>query len=138
MKTEIGQNYQPFLQELLVKIKETRYEMLKTVSHQTVLLYWEIGKSVSEKVHSEKLGKSVVEQLSKDLQTEFPGVRGFSARNIWNMKSFYDFYTKNEKLQPLVAEIGWTQNCIIIEKCKDIVQVEYYLRKSKQMGCLLC
>jgi predicted nuclease of restriction endonuclease-like (RecB) superfamily len=134
MKTEIGQNYQPFLQDILVKIKETRYEMLKTVSHQTVLLYWEIGKSVSEKVHSEKWGKSVVEQLSKDLQTEFPGVRGFSARNIWNMKSFYDFYTKNEKLQPLVAEIGWTQNCLIIEKCKDIVQVEYYLRKSKQMG----
>jgi predicted nuclease of restriction endonuclease-like (RecB) superfamily len=134
MKTEIGQNYQPFLQEILVKIKETRYEMLKTVSHQTVLLYWEIGKSVSEKVHSEKWGKSVVEQLSKDLQTEFPGVRGFSSRNIWNMKSFYDFYTKNEKLQPLVAEIGWTQNCLIIEKCKDIVQVEYYLRKSKQMG----
>jgi predicted nuclease of restriction endonuclease-like (RecB) superfamily len=50
------------------------------------------------------------------------------------MKSFYDFYTKNEKLQPLVAEIGWTQNCLIIEKCKDIVQVEFYLRKTKQMG----
>jgi predicted nuclease of restriction endonuclease-like (RecB) superfamily len=134
MKTEIAQNYQPFLQEILVKIKQARYEMLKTVSQQTVLLYWELGKSVSEKVQSEKWGKSVVEQLSNDLQSEFPGVRGFSARNIWNMKSFYDFYTKNEKLQPLVAEIGWTQNCLIIEKCKDIVQVEFYLRKTKQMG----
>jgi predicted nuclease of restriction endonuclease-like (RecB) superfamily len=134
MKIEITQNYQPFLQEILVKIKQARYEMLKTVSQQTVLLYWELGKSVSEKVQSEKWGKSVVEQLSNDLQSEFPGVRGFSARNIWNMKSFYDFYTKNEKLQPLVAEIGWTQNCLIIEKCKDIVQVEFYLRKTKQMG----
>lgn len=127
-------NYQPFLKEILLKIQLTRYEMLKTVSKQTVALYWEIGKSVSEKVKSEKWGKSVVEQLSKDLQTEHPGIRGFSARNIWNMKNFYEFYSKNEKLQPLVAEIGWTQNCLILEKCKENNQIEYYLRKTKQMG----
>jgi hypothetical protein len=66
----------------------------------------------------------VVEQLSKDLQTEFPGIRGFSARNIWNMKNFFEFYAANEKLQPLVAEIGWTQNCLILEKCKDIHRID--------------
>ncbi len=63
-------NYQPFLKEILSKIQLARYEMLKTVSNQTVALYWEIGKAVSEKVKLEKWGKSVVEQLSKDLQTE--------------------------------------------------------------------
>jgi len=127
-------HYHPFLKEILSKIQLARYEMLKTVSKQTVTLYWEIGKSVSEKVKSERWGKSVVEQLSKDLQTEHPGIRGFSARNIWNMKNFYEFYSSNEKLQPLVAEIGWTQNCLILEKCKDIQRIEYYLRKTKQMG----
>ena len=127
-------HYQPFLKKILSKIHLARYEMLKTVSKQTVALYWEIGKAVSEKVNNEKWGKSVVEQLSEDLQTEHPGIRGFSARNIWNMKNFYEFYTENEKLQPLVAEIGWTQNCLILEKCKDLHQVEYYLRKTKQMG----
>ena len=111
-------NYQPFLDEILAKIQVARYQMLKTVSKETVNLYWNIGKMVSEKVAREKWGKSVVEQLSKDLQVEFPGVRGFSARNIWNMKSFYEAYSQNEKLQPLVAEIGWVQNCLIIEKCK--------------------
>lgn len=50
------------------------------------------------------------------------------------MKSFYEFYSENEKLQPLVAEIGWTQNCLILEKCKEKNQIEYYLRKTKQMG----
>jgi predicted nuclease of restriction endonuclease-like (RecB) superfamily len=85
-------------------------------------------------VKTEKWGKSVVEQLSKDLQKEHPGIRGFSARNIWNMKNFYEFYSLNEKLQPLVAEIGWTQNCLILEKCKDNQKIEYYLRKTKQMG----
>lgn len=74
------------------------------------------------------------EQLSKDLQTEFPGIRGFSARNIWRMKTFYEFYAENEKLPPVVAEIGWTQNCLILEKCKDKLKIEYYLRKTKEMG----
>ncbi len=50
------------------------------------------------------------------------------------MKSFYEFYAENEKLQPLVAEIGWTQNCLILEKCKDKLKIEYYLRKTKEMG----
>jgi len=127
-------NYQPFLQDILKKIQSTRYEMLKSVSRQTVLLYWDIGKSVHEKVKQESWGKSIVEQLSADLQKEFPGIRGFSARNIWNMKGFYEFYLKHEKLQPLVAEIGWTQNCIILEKCKIEEQIAFYLKKTKQMG----
>lgn len=52
------------------------------------------------------MGQSVVERLSKDLQIEFPGIRGFSARNIWRMKTFYEVYQDSEKLPPLVAEIG--------------------------------
>lgn len=126
--------YQPFLEQILTKIQSARYEMLKTVSKQTVALYWEIGKSVSQQMQDQGWGKSIVEQLSKDLQREFPGIKGFSARNLWNMKNFYEFYAQNEKLQPLVAEIGWTQNCIILEKCKDIHRIEYYLKKTKQMG----
>ena len=128
--------YQPFLKEILSKIQLARYEMLKTVNKQTVALYWEIGKSVSEKTEQEQWGKSVVEQLSKDLQTEHPGIRGFSARNIWRMKTFYEVYRDNQFLPPLVAEIGWVQNCLIIEKCKDSVQREFYLRKTKQLGNL--
>ena len=122
MEENINTNYQPFLKEILTKIQLARYEMLKAVSQQTVALYWEIGKSVSEKVEYEKWGKSVVEQLSKDLQTEHPGIRGFSARNIWRMKTFYEVYKASQFLPPLVAEIGWVQNCLIIEKCKDDVK----------------
>jgi predicted nuclease of restriction endonuclease-like (RecB) superfamily len=134
MTNKLAINYEPFLKEILAKIQSARYEMLKTVSRQTVLLYWDIGKSVSEKAQNNGWGKSIVEQLSKDLQTEFPGIRGFSASNIWRMKTFYETYYDNEKLAPLVREIGWVQNCLIIEKCKDDSRREYYLRKTKQMG----
>lgn len=132
--TQLTEAYKPFLKEILIKIQKARYEMLKTVSSETVNLYWNIGKDVSKKVEQEKWGKSIVEKLAKDLQTEFPGVRGFSVRNIWNMKSFYEAYCENTKLQPLVAEIGWTQNCIIIEKCKDKLEREFYLKQTKIKG----
>jgi len=108
--------------------------MLKAVSRQTVKLYWNIGKTISQKIAKEDWGNNVVEKLAKDLQFEFPGIKGFSARNIWRMKSFYDTYSKNEKLTPLVAEIGWVQNCIIIEKVKDDLEREFYIKKIKEMG----
>ena len=133
-KEQLTKAYKPFLKEILVKIQKARYEMLKTVSRETVNLYWNIGKDVSQKVEQEKWGKSVVEQLAKDLQIEFPGVRGFSASNIWRMKNLHEVYAGNEKLAPLVREIGWTQNCIIIEKCKDDLEKEFYLKQTKIKG----
>ncbi len=127
-------SYQPILKEITERIQNARHQMLRIVSKETVSLYRDIGKSVNEKVLSEERGKSVVEQLSKDLQVEFPGIRGFSARNIRRMKTLYETYSDNEKLTPLVAEIGWVQNCMIIEKCKSDIEKEYYLKKTKEMG----
>ena len=106
-------DYKPFFQHILNRIQSSSYEMLMAVSKQTLLLYWEIGRIVSEKIVLAGWGKSVVEQLAKDLQTEIPGVRGFSARNIRSMKRFYEFYaqfginadTKDCNLATAVAEL---------------------------------
>ena len=120
-------DYALLLNEILGRITTARYAMLKSVNKETVQLQWDIGKSVSQKMNNAGWGKSVVEQLAKDLQQECPGVRGFSARNIWRMKTFYEHYSENEFLPPLVAEVGWTQNCIILEQCQTKEQAEYYL-----------
>lgn len=127
-------NYKKTLSNLILRIKESRFKMLKQVSSETILLYWNIGITVSEKVQNENWGKSVVEKLSKDLQSEFPGVRGFSSRNIWRMKNLVETYSNSEFLPPLVAEIGWTQNYIIIEKCKNEQERAFYLLQSKRFG----
>ena len=66
-----------------------------------------------------------MKELSKELQQEFLGVKGFSDRNLWNMRNFYVFYKNNEKLQPIVAEISWTKNLVIMEKCKDDLEKEF-------------
>ncbi|MDR3218200.1 MAG: PDDEXK nuclease domain-containing protein [Dysgonamonadaceae bacterium] len=207
---EIQPDYQHFLRNILDKIQSARYDMLESVSKQTVALYWEIGRAVSEKMQAAGWGKSIVERLAKDLQTEFAGVRGFSARNIWRMKTFFEHYSSaikivenktntisatvvaeilgskksitlqgnensatvvaefldNEttaisattvaEIQPdekgatansattvaefqmsvpqLVADVGWTQNCIILEKCKDLSQIIFYLKQTKAKG----
>jgi predicted nuclease of restriction endonuclease-like (RecB) superfamily len=130
----VPHSYHSVLSDIIQKVNMARYLMIKTVNTETVQLYWQIGKIVSEKINIEKWGNSVVEKLSKDLQTEFPGVKGFSVRNIRYMKSFYETYKVNLKLQPLVAEIGWVQNSIIIEKCKDLLEREFYIRQIKDKG----
>jgi predicted nuclease of restriction endonuclease-like (RecB) superfamily len=74
-----------------------------------LLSYWGIGKELSKNA---AYGKSVVEKLSRDLKLKYPDTRGYSVRNLWNMKRFFETYQKlqpltgeSQKLQPAVAEL---------------------------------
>ena len=89
---------------------------------------------IVERQAAEGWGKSVVEQLAADLQMEFPGVGGFSASNLWRMKAFFDAYIGLEKLAPLVREIAWSHNLAILERCKDPLEREFYIRMTRRFG----
>lgn len=134
MTTLPADNYKELLKDIKHRILAAQYEALKAVNKELIALYWDIGKSIVERQQDETWGKSVVEQLANDLQAEFPEIGGFSSRNIWRMRNFYLAYHDNEKLTPMVAEIGWTHNLVIMEKCKDDLQREYYIRMTKKMG----
>ena len=127
-------NYGELLVEIKQRIRSAQYEALRAVNKELIALYWDIGQMIMTRQQGDSWGKSVVEQLAKDLQAEFLGISGFSARNIWNMRSFYLTYSQNEKLQPMVAEIGWTHNLVIMEKCKDDLEREFYLRMTRKFG----
>jgi len=107
--------YGKFITEIKERVRQAQFDALKTVNKQLISLYWDIGKMIVEKQEKFNWGKSIVENLSSDLQKEFPGIKGFSERNIWYMRNFYLNYNKS-KLQPLVAEIAWAHNLIIMEK----------------------
>ena len=79
-------------------------------------------------------GKSVVENLSRDIQKEFPGIQGFGVRNMWDMARFYAEYQSNEILQPLVAEISWSKHIVILTKCKETRQRQFYILATKKYG----
>jgi len=82
-------NYGELLVEIKQRIRSAQYQALKAVNKELIALYWDIGRTIATRQQGETWGKSVVERLALDLQAEFLGISGFSARNIWNMRSFY-------------------------------------------------
>ncbi|MHB8858656.1 MAG: PDDEXK nuclease domain-containing protein [Thermoleophilia bacterium] len=126
--------YGNLLGEIRERIRSSQYAALRAVNRELIALYWDIGRMIVERQAREKWGRAVVERLARDLQREFPGIRGFSASNLWRMRLFYEAYAENEKLAPLTREIGWTHNYIILEKAKDDLQREFYIRMTRKMG----
>ena len=126
--------YNKLLKDIKEHIRAAQYETFKAVNKRLVNLYWDIGQMITDRQNKEGWGKSVVEQLSKDLQKEFPGVKGFSVQNLWYMRQFYLAYKDNKKLQPLVGEIAWSHNLIIMSKCKDNLQREFYIKMTRKFG----
>jgi predicted nuclease of restriction endonuclease-like (RecB) superfamily len=122
-----------FIAEIKQKIRQAQYEAMRSVNVQLVNLYWEIGKSIAEK-QQESWGKAVVPTLSKELQKEFPGTGGFSVTNLWLMAQFYAEYQGVTNLQPLVGEISWTKHIIILNRCKDNLERQFYIQATKKFG----
>jgi predicted nuclease of restriction endonuclease-like (RecB) superfamily len=122
-----------FIAEVKEKIRQAQYEALKAVNVQLIHLYWELGKAIAEK-QVLGWGKAIVPTLSKELQNEFPNMGGFSATNLWYMVQFYNEYHTQENLQPLVGEISWTKHIVILSKCKDSQQRQFYILATKKFG----
>jgi predicted nuclease of restriction endonuclease-like (RecB) superfamily len=72
--------------------------------------------------------QGTVEALAKYIQARRPGVSGYSARNLWRMSQFYETYRDQPKLSPLVTELDWTKNLLILSRCKRAEEREFYLR----------
>jgi len=126
--------YNNFVVSIKQRILQSQYEALKSVNKELIALYWDIGKNIVEKQDEFAWGKSVVKNLAEDLQQDFPGIKGFSIQNLWNMRAFYLEYHENEKLQPLVREISWTKNIVILQKSKDDLEREFYIQMTKRYG----
>lgn len=134
-KNLTNKNYDNVLKNIITDIKTAKVQTVRAVNKNLILLYWNIGKRIADEQIMQNYGKSVVEKLSKDLKQEFPNATGFSARNLWNMKMFYDFYNdKNSILQQLVAELPWGHNLVILNKIKNVKEIEFYIKKSIQFG----
>jgi len=126
--------YADFLATLKQQIRQRQYQALRAVNRELVELYWELGESISRKQQEHGWGKAVVENLARDLQAEFPGRNGFSAQNLWFMRQFHREYQGKPNLQPLVREISWAKNLVILSRCKDDLAREFYLRSTARFG----
>ena len=108
-KNEI-RGYEPLVEELKQLIHKKQYHVLKVINAETINLYWEIGEEIYKQQQEKGWGKSIVQVLSRELQKEFPGAKGYSGANLWRMRNFYLTYRHSEKLAPMVREISWSNN----------------------------
>jgi len=132
---KIEQNdYNQLINGIKLKIHQKHFQALTFINEQTINLYWEIGEEIYRQQQENGWGKSIVLILAQELQKEFPGTKGYSAQNLWKMRDFYLQYKDSPKLSPLVREISWSNNCIIMMKCKDDLEREFYIQMTKKYG----
>jgi predicted nuclease of restriction endonuclease-like (RecB) superfamily len=115
--------------EITTLIANAKQKAYQAVNRELVTLYWQVGEYVSNKVKANEWGKAVVEDLANFIKISEPNIKGFSAQNLWRMKQLYETYCQNEILSPLVREISWTNNLIILS-CPSEQERAFYLRMS--------
>ena len=133
-KNNPGPGYTHLLAEVKERIRSAQYAALKAVNTELVGLYWDIGRMIVNRQTDAEHGSAIAEQLSNDLMAEFPGISGFSRRNVFYMREFYLLYRDDERVQPLVAQICWTHNLVIFQRCKDPLEREFYIRMTRKFG----
>jgi hypothetical protein len=110
--------------DIVQLIKQSRTNAIRAINAELINLYWNIGEYISNKIKKSEWGDSVVTELARFIQQNEPELKGFSDKNIWRMKQFFETYKDFPKLSPLVREISWTHNMLIFFLLKTINSVE--------------
>jgi predicted nuclease of restriction endonuclease-like (RecB) superfamily len=114
--------------EVLLKIKQSKASALSEVNKVLIELYWSLGEYITQKSTKDNWGKSVVNELANFIQAHEPNIKGFTSRNLWRMKQFYETYHENLKLTPLVTQVTWSNHLLIMSVSKSNDEIEFYLK----------
>lgn len=126
-------NLQVHFSEITKLIREARYRVLKMANVELIDLYWQLGQHISERTVKDSWGKSVVKELAAFIAKNEPDSSGFSDKNLWRMKQFYDNYKDKPELQSFTKEVSWTHNLLIFSKTKsDHEKLFYFDLVSKE------
>ena len=127
-------NYSNDFDNIIAIIEKSKMRAIRAVNAEMIEMYWQIGQYLSEKSNNDGWGKNTVQDFADYLKRTYPSASGFSAQNLWRMKQFYETYHENEKLSPLVREISWSNNLLIMTGCKTDEPREFYMRLCIQNG----
>ncbi len=131
MKTIIKHNDDITVQfaEITQLISNARNHVLRLANTALIDLYWNVGRYISQRIASAEWGEGIVVQLAEYISKNAPDLKGFSDKNLWRMKQFYETYSNEPKLSPLVREITWTNNLVILSRTKTPQEKYFYLNK---------
>ena len=128
-------DYGPFLEQIKQRIQTARIQASLAVNRHLLDLYWSIGREIAARQETHGWGDNILPQLAKDLQAAFPGVSGFSRRNLYRMRALYLAYHGHSEIVPqLVAQIPWGHNIILLEKVKDPTVRDWYAQAAYEHG----
>ena len=118
--------------QVIALIQAARSRAFQAVNATLIDLYWQIGEHISRKIAAAEWGDGVVDQLAVYIDQTQPGLRGFTRRNLFRMRQFYEAYQGDTKVSPLVRLLPWTHNLIILSQSKRPEEREFYLRMAVQ------
>jgi predicted nuclease of restriction endonuclease-like (RecB) superfamily len=134
-KSELSpQGYEAFLGELKERIRTAQLRASIAVNRELVLLYWQTGRDILARQKEHGWGAKVIDRLSHDLRREFPGVEGFSPRNLKYMRTFAQAWPEESIVQEALAQITWYHNLALLEKVKRSDERLWYARKTLENG----
>ena len=124
----MGKNEIKAARSLINIINAARENALKKVNEELIEMYWKIGEYLHLESQNASFGDGYIDSITQEIQSEFPGIRGFNRRGLYRMKKFYETYYKNEFVTPLVSQISWTNHLLIMSSCKSDEEREFYIR----------
>ncbi|MGI6444127.1 MAG: PDDEXK nuclease domain-containing protein [Candidatus Ozemobacteraceae bacterium] len=155
-------DYSAWLKELKVKIRSTQIRAALAASRELLLFYWELGGDISRKLEETNWGAKVIDQLAKDLRSEFPDIRGFSRRNLYYTKKFYEVFSSfpddtqivprsgaqigsetvprggAQTVPAIVHQVGgqlpWSHIKILLDKVSDYKETLFYINQTIENG----
>jgi predicted nuclease of restriction endonuclease-like (RecB) superfamily len=113
--------------EVVALIEAARSRAYQAVNVELLSLYWQLGEHISQKIASAEWGDGVVDELAAALARRYPGLRGFTRRNLFRMRQFYEAYCGHEKVSPLVTQLPWTHHLIILSQARPEETRELYV-----------
>lgn len=129
---EINTNqYNEIFQNIKNEILSSQYQAMQAINKELIYMYWHIGKII---LNNSVWGNKFIDNLSIDLKLEFPDIKGFSIRNLKNMKKFAEEYQNFEFVQSVTAQITWTHNVLLLDKIKDIEIRKWYINETVKNG----
>ncbi|GHU10313.1 hypothetical protein FACS1894151_09570 [Spirochaetia bacterium] len=114
--------------EIISIIEKAKTKIYKAVNNGLIDLYWDVGEYISQKTLENGWGENTIAEFSRYIQTHYPDIKGFSPSNLWRMKQFYETYKDEPKLAPLVREITWSNNLLIMSGAKTDEAREFYIK----------
>ena len=126
--------YDKFLVEIFQTINSAKYEAYKSLNIYHIRQNFDIGKIIVENQERNNWGKSIVENLSNDINKIIDGKKGYSPQNLWRMRQFYLEYKEKPDLLKYALKIPWGQNLLVLHKIRDDHEKSYYLTATDKLG----